>query len=296
MSQVFEQLAIENPDRRAWLALAIGNSRLHWAWFQAGELQQVWDTSHLNLQEIQHLVSHGFNFQEWAGQIDLDVSPSIQSSISDSADQNNLELWLTSVVPQQTDDWQKCYPIYSIERSQIPIPGLYSTLGIDRIVALWAAMEIYGSPVLVIDGGTALTLTGATVDRTFAGGAILPGLQLQFRSLGQSTAALPKLDAVQAALPTRWAHNTPDAIQSGILYTVLAGLESAIQDWDRQHSTQGNCATQSHCAICLTGGDGAVLANLLQQRNPHWHDRLHYDRALIFRGMQLLRDRRSGMR
>ncbi|OUC13927.1 MAG: pantothenate kinase [Alkalinema sp. CACIAM 70d] len=290
MSQVFEQLAIENPDRLAWLALAIGNSRLHWAWFQAGELQQVWDTPHLNLQEIQHLVNHRFDFRKLNDRNCPRLSLSVQSSISEHADSETLELFLISVVPQQTDYWQKCYPICSIERSQIPIPGLYSTLGIDRIVALWAAMELHGSPVLVIDGGTALTFTGATGDRTFAGGAILPGLQLQFSSLGQSTAALPRLEAVQTALPPRWAYNTPDAIQSGILYTVLAGLESAIQDWDRQHSTQGNCA------ICLTGGDGAVLANLLQQCNPHWHDRLHYDRALIFRGMQLLRDRRPGMR
>ncbi|MGI0492347.1 pantothenate kinase [Alkalinema pantanalense CENA528] len=285
MSQVFEQRPIENPDRSAWLALAIGNSRLHWAWFQAGELQQVWDTPHLNLQGIQHLVNHRFNFHQLADWTDLDVSPSIQSSISDRADSNTLELCVISVVPQQVDYWQHCYPICLIERSQVPIPDMYSTLGIDRTVALWGAMELYGSPVLVIDGGTALTFTGATGDRSFAGGAILPGLQLQFRSLGQSTAALPNLDVVQTALPPRWAHNTPEAIQSGILYTVLVGLEAAIQDWDSRYSPNGNSA------ICLTGGDGALLANLLQQRNPHWHDRLHYDRALIFRGMQLLRDR-----
>jgi type III pantothenate kinase len=38
--------------------------------------------------------------------------------------------------------------------------GLYSTMGCDRALAAYGAGEKYGYPTLVIDGGTALTLTG----------------------------------------------------------------------------------------------------------------------------------------
>ena len=80
------------------------------------------------------------------------------------------------------------------------------------------------------------------------GGAILPGVGLQFRSLFQHTAALPLLSL--EALPHRWACNTPDAILSGVAYTLLAGVQSFLEDW---------LHTYPHTHICFTGGDGQWL-------------------------------------
>jgi hypothetical protein len=41
----------------AWLALIIGNSRLHWAWFMGEKLQQAWDTPHLLESVVQQLAN-----------------------------------------------------------------------------------------------------------------------------------------------------------------------------------------------------------------------------------------------
>ena len=101
------------------------------------------------------------------------------------------------------------------------------------------AGETYGYPVLVIDGGTALTITGIDANRRLIGGAILPGLRLQLRSLSVGTAALPEIILPQQ-LPPRWSNNTPDSIASGILYTVSAGISDFIQDWQQFISTESN--------------------------------------------------------
>lgn len=201
----------------------IGNSRLHWAEFADDKLQRRWDTPHLS------------------------DRPAIAAP----------ELWIASVVPGQSVFWHGHPAVYWIDRTQIPLQGLYPSLGLDRALAVWGALKTIGNPVLVIDGGTALTLTGAAGDR-LVGGAILPGLGLQRQALHQSTAALPLVDW-PATLPPRWATNTPDAIASGILHTAIAGLRDFISNWQQQFPSS---------AIVLTGGDGARLHELLQQAMP----------------------------
>jgi type III pantothenate kinase len=234
-----------------WLSLNIGNSRLHWAEFADDRLERTWHTPHLTAAEMQPLIQQ-------LGQT---------------------ELWIASVVPAQAQLWQFYAAAHLMALDQIPLRGLYPTLGLDRALALWGAVATIGAPVLVIDGGTALTMTGARDDRTLVGGAILPGLRLQFQALGQGTAALPMLPAA-AALPPRWAIDTPSAMASGILYTVLAGMRSFVQDWWQQFPGS---------AVVLTGGDGDRLHRLLLQQFPELESRVKLDPDLIVWGCRSVR-------
>ncbi|MEB3293705.1 MAG: pantothenate kinase [Synechococcales bacterium] len=233
-----------------WLVLSIGNSRLHWGWFSDEILQRAWDTPHLDGATIQRLIVSQWNFQRC--QLipkDLALPTWIEAP----------ELWLLSVVPHQTQFWKQYPKIHPIALSQIPIAGLYEGLGCDRAVALWGAIQTYGSPALVIDCGTALTFTGVDDRQRFAGGAILPGLQLQLRSLGQATAALPNLDSKSLKLPPRWAKNTAHAIQSGILYSAIASIHQFVQDW---------LQTFPNSHILMTGGDSGLLWQIMQTLEP----------------------------
>jgi type III pantothenate kinase len=237
-----------------WLSLAIGNSRLHWAEFVDDRLQRTWHTAHLSTAEVQQ---HIQEFEERS-------SPP--------------ELWIASVVPTQ-NQWQSYSRAHLLQREQVPLEGMYPTLGIDRALALWGAITTISSPILVIDAGTALTFTGADGKHTLVGGAILPGLWLQFKALGQGTAALPALPA-DSPLPPRWARNTPDAIASGILHTVLAGVRSFIADWQQQFPGG---------AVVLTGGDGDRLHQLLTQQFPELGE-VKIDPHLIFWGCRAVRE------
>lgn len=241
---------------RIHIFLAIGNSRYHWAWFLNTKLQTSWDTEHVDPDllftslpiELQQLIN--------AERIDLDLIP----------------IYLSSVVADRTNIWQQLPQTKLIALADIPLNNLYPTLGIDRVLAALGAGEVYGYPVLVIDGGTALTMTGIDGNRGLVGGAIMPGLRLQLRSLAVGTAALPEITLPQQ-LPPRWSNDTPGAIASGILHTVVAGISDFVRDWYRLFPGS---------QVILTGGDGEILTGYLHKKSI---EIVRFDRHLLFYGM-----------
>ena len=251
----------------------IGNSRLHWAWFVGATLQEAWDTHHLPAAVVEPLIAR------WAsGLIPAEILPLPLVSLYslDTNTFNRLPLYLASVVPAQTMLWQS-YPMAKvITLDHLPLKGLYPTLGIDRALALLGAGETFGYPVLVIDAGTALTFTGADDHQALRGGAILPGVGLQLQSLAKNTAALPATQ-LPAQLPPRWAMQTPAAIESGVVYTILAGIRDFIEDWYCRFPNS---------QIALTGGDSALLLTYLKAQFPETARQLIADSCLIFWGMQ----------
>jgi type III pantothenate kinase len=222
-------------DLMAWLSLLIGNSRLHWAWWQHNQLQATWHSPHGEPQ---------------AGLESFDVPPSLMEFLGDRPWQE-LPLYMASVVPTQTDRWQsQARAMITIDR--IPLGNLYPSLGIDRALAAYGAGERYGYPVLAIDGGTALTLTGVDARRNLVGGAIWPGLSLQLRSLAEGTGLLPNLTWEEDADNlSRWSLDTIGAMRSGILHSTWAGLSDFVADWQQSFP---------HSQLVVTGGDGALLA------------------------------------
>lgn len=251
-------------DEQRWLALAIGNSRFHWGWFDRTCLLQAWDSDHLSADRICELAS---------GQTEWHQLPDFPAIASQP------ELWLVSTVPEQTNLWRSYPHLHTIALTEIPLENLYPTLGIDRALAAWGAGEQFGFPILLIDGGTALTITGINAMAELVGGAILPGVRLQWRSLAQSTAALPEVFAVKQ-LPDRWATSTPDAIQSGVMHSLIAGLQGFIGDWRQQFPES---------AIAITGGDGALLHQILTQLDAMLP--IFYQPHLLLESMARLRSK-----
>ncbi len=250
---------ISNLEKHSeWLALMIGNSRLHWAYFQRKALKETWDTQHL----LNPLVNQ-------------ELPENILESRSFSL---NIPLYIASVVPQQSEFFQAYTHAHIINLEQIPLARTYATMGSDRVLAVWGAGVTLGFPCLVIDAGTALTFTGVNDQQVLVGGAILPGLKLQLQSLANKTAALPQI-SLPNNLPNRWALDTPEAIESGVIYTVLAGIKDYIQDWFDQFPS-------SH--IVLTGGDAKLLLGYLQEQFPTIAAKLILDANLIFWGMRSL--------
>lgn len=247
----FQTNKLMQPANQLWLALAIGNSRLHWALFDGATLKQTWDSNHSQNGDIDSLLKPVKHHRP-------------------------LPLVVASVVPQQTAVWQNYPDLQIITLEKLPLKGLYPTLGIDRPLAVLGGGSVLGWPILAIDAGTALTFTGADVNRCLVGGAILPGLQLQLSSLAEKTAALPPLE-LPPQLPPRWARNTPEAIYSGAIYTILAGIRDFIEAWQQQFP---------HSKIALTGGDRQLLLFYLQQIFPHLTAQIVDAPHLVFWGMR----------
>ncbi|PZV13694.1 MAG: pantothenate kinase [Pseudanabaena sp.] len=152
---------------------------------------------------------------------------------------------IASVVPELVTRWHGLTQTQIITTADVPLQGLYSTMGCDRALAAYGAGETYGYPVMVIDAGTAITMTGIDAHKNLFGGAIVAGLRSQFSCLHQNTAALPDLP-IPETLPRRWATDTNGAIQGGVAHLLILGLQAYIDDWRSQFP-------QSQ--VIITGGD-----------------------------------------
>jgi type III pantothenate kinase len=163
--------------------------------------------------------------------------------------------------------------IRTITRRHVPMTPLVrypDRLGIDRLLAGWMATRLVpGQRVVVVDAGSAITVDSVGPASEFHGGVILPGLSLQFESLGRGTDALPLLDpgepAEDATSLTIPAPDTVSAIRSGILCGTAGAVDRLIQMSFTNDSV--NRGLTSTPRVILTGGDGARLSPLLQ--SPH---------------------------
>ncbi len=97
-----------------------------------------------------------------------------------------------------------------------------SQLGADRYANAVGAAARYGTPVIVVDGGTAVTVDAVVPGPRFVGGVILPGPELMGKALAQGTARLSEVPLM--ASPRLIGNSTVACIQSGVIH----GLNGAV--------------------------------------------------------------------
>jgi type III pantothenate kinase len=67
------------------------------------------------------------------------------------------------------------------------------SIGADRLANAAAVAQLYGTPAVVVDFGTAVTFDVVAASRCYIGGVIAPGLEAMTTYLYKRTALLPKL-------------------------------------------------------------------------------------------------------
>src|SRR5688572_20800050 len=88
------------------------------------------------------------------------------------------------------------------------------SLGTDRLVNAFAAVEKYGPPCIVCSLGTATTIDVVNDKRVFLGGVIAPGLDAMAGALHVKAPRLPHLEVEQPS--TMIGNSTTDSMQSGL--------------------------------------------------------------------------------
>ena len=104
-------------------------------------------------------------------------------------------------------------------------------VGPDRVVNSAAVRQLYGTPAIVIDFGTATTWDVLNADGNYVGGIIAPGIGLAHDALVSRTARLVKVDLTPP--PSVVGHNTVHAMQSGLFLgyvSMIEGLVARIKD------------------------------------------------------------------
>ena len=121
-------------------------------------------------------------------------------------------------------------------------------LGVDRWHALIAARAAHRDrSLVVVTAGTATTVDGLTIDGSFVGGVIAPGVRLMYEALARGTAKLSISRGRLVAYPD----NTDDAIASGVIGCQLGLVERFVRRFGDEHGEP---------LIVLTGGHAPQLA------------------------------------
>lgn len=156
-------------------------------------------------------------------------------------------------------------------RTAIPIRiDQPETLGADLIAAAEGALAQYTPPLVLIDMGTATTLSVLDEGGAFLGGAIAPGVQLSAEALAQRTGLpMPELTAPESAL----SRSTEDCLRSGIVLGAAAMADGML---DRLEASLGRPVT----AVATGGLAGCVI--------PRCRRPVILDDALLLRGLAVM--------
>lgn len=119
--------------------------------------------------------------------------------------------------------------------------------GADLVAAAIGAVHHYPNKnIIVIDFGTATTLSAISKNKVFIGAAFLPGIRLAMASLQEHTA---KLSAVEIIKPQHViGRYTKESIQSGIYYSHVGTIKEII------HGMTQEAFNDQEPIIIATGG------------------------------------------
>lgn len=144
-------------------------------------------------------------------------------------------------------------------------------LGSDQVVNAVAALAEYAPPLLIIDMGTATTVSVINKDGSYIGGLIMPGLKIALDSLVSGTAQLTQ---VSLETPKRLiGSNTIDCMKSGALYGHASAIDGLIT---RIEEEMGET-----CTVVATGGLASLVAPLCKKK-------MILEDDLLLKGLQII--------
>lgn len=186
--------------------------------------------------ELKHMWRIATNKKETSDELRLKARPLIES---EGIAVDDLEgAVLASVVPALTEGWVEAIkhlagvePLLCNAASAGALLdttyGNPSEIGADRIADAVAARVLYGSPVVVVDFGTATNMEVIDDEGRFVGGVIAPGMETSAAALFSHATKLAATELVDPH--TAIGRNTTEAIQAGIVYGEAARVDGIVK-------------------------------------------------------------------
>lgn len=145
-------------------------------------------------------------------------------------------------------------------------------VGSDRIADAVGGVSEYGAPLIIIDMGTATTISIVNNENKFMGGIILPGVSTALNALIKNTAQLPQIKLAsppESIIGT----NTVNSIESGMLYGTAAAIDGICERIFLQLGYKPK--------IIATGGNSGKII-------PLCHNKIIIDKYLIMKGLSAI--------
>jgi type III pantothenate kinase len=124
-------------------------------------------------------------------------------------------------------------------------------IGQDRLVAAYSGKLIMGSPVLVIDFGSAVTFDLVNPSGEYEGGLIFPGIRMGLTAMGRDTALLPFID-LERVKGTPVGKNTEDSINKGVVIGYAELCDGIIRRYSSLYDEE--------LKVIATGGDAGLIS------------------------------------
>ena len=193
---------------------------------------------------------------------------------------------ISSVVPAVTGNVKSAIEKFLGIRALVIGPGIKtglsividnpSQLGSDLVVDAVAGLSEYPAPMIIIDMGTATTLSVINSKKEYIGGMIVPGLVISHDALISRTSQLSKiaLEKPKKVIGS----NTIDCIKSGLLYGNAGMLDGLIE---RINESLGE-----KCTVVATGGLSTVVTPLCKNE-------ITVDEDLLLKGLKVIYSKNS---
>ncbi len=156
----------------------------------------------------------------------------------------------------------------------VPIANLYrkpKQVGQDRLVNAYACKELYGSPAIVLDFGTATTFDYINRFGEYEGGIITPGVNTTIDTLAEKTALLPK---IKISKPDRLiGKDTVGSIKSGVFFGIACLCDGLVQKIKKSH--------KNNPIVIATGGLASLFCPYCKEINK-------IDTYLTLKGMAII--------
>jgi type III pantothenate kinase len=131
------------------------------------------------------------------------------------------------------------------------------SIGADRLANAVAVAELYGSPAIVIDFGTAVTFDIISSGNAYIGGVIAPGLEAMTNFLYHRTALLPRISLREPR--SAIGKSTNQAMLAGAVFGYRGLVQEILQRIIAEKGWQGQAR------VVATGGYAQLIARKLPE-------------------------------
>ncbi len=151
-----------------------------------------------------------------------------------------------------------------------------ANLGADLVAGAVGALDTYNTPCVVIDMGTATTISVLDKTGAFIGGIISAGVKLTLKALAENTALLTSIpiEAPKSVIGS----NTEECMKSGLVYGTAAMLDGLL---DKISAELGETPT-----IVATGGLSKDIISLCKNN-------IIYNKNLLLDGLRVIYEKNN---
>lgn len=239
-----------HEEQNKILAIDVGNTNIHWCYMDEGKIQGEYNRNKHT--ELSLLPWENIKNQKYPVVI-AGALQHMNDAVKTIAGDYKVNLVEITII------------------NQTIIKNTYPTLGIDRVCSLAAALKSFTNltvPVVVIDFGTATTISACDQNWNFLGGMIKTGCEIELKAISSKTLSLPHVELAKEQKITKLSplsRNTEDAILHGVIIGQLGSIERYLNLFKKEVHPEPK--------VVFTGGNAPIISRFFEQKcdlfDPH---------------------------